>query len=241
MPVTSSRPGPYAPGSAVLSIVSRYRDGRVPPPISAETLARAGVSESLIPRTLQALQTLDLINTDGQPTQILEDLRLAPEAEYRDRLADWLRAAYAEVFAFVDPTKDDATRIRDAFRGYQPHGQQDRMVTLFQQLCAAAGLIPEKPATSSRPAGGPNGGAVVRPRGAASTTAPRVAPKPPLKPVHSKSSTGLPPALAGLLDSLPVNGSGWTAADRQRFLTAFQAVLDLCYPIEEPEDDQTAA
>jgi hypothetical protein len=32
----------------------------------------------------------------------------------------------------------------DAFRTYQPIGQQERMVLLFQGLCRAAGIIPEK-------------------------------------------------------------------------------------------------
>jgi hypothetical protein len=45
--------------------------------------------------------------------------------------ADWLKAAYAEVFSFVDPMQDDETRIRDAFRG--PLGIVD-----WQRAAAAA-------------------------------------------------------------------------------------------------------
>ena len=46
-----------------------------------------------------------------------------------------------------------------------------------------------------------------------------------------KSLTGLPPALAGLLESLPDASEGWSRDDRQKFLTTFQAVLDFCIPV----------
>src|SRR5688572_6029743 len=119
MAVTPDRPGPYAPAKAVLDIMARYRSRGLPPPIDADVLGRVGIPYSLIPRTLQALQALDLIDETGKPTPTFEGLRLAPEAEYPQRLADWLKGAYADVFAFVDPAKDDPARIRDAFRNYQ--------------------------------------------------------------------------------------------------------------------------
>lgn len=234
MAVTQASPAPYAPASAVLEIISRRRHRSLPPPINADVLARASISPSLIPRTLQALQTLDLIDESGSPTPIFEAIRTAPEADYQRRLEEWLKGAYSEVFSFVDPATDDEVRIRDAFRSYNPTGQQDRMVTLFTGLCAAAGLMPEK--TTSAP----------RPRAAA--TASRAAPTPApsrigrvatalrptglLKPTSSRHQSGtLPPALAGLLESLPDASVGWTKADRDKFYTTFGTVLDFCIPI----------
>ena len=231
MPVTEDRPAPYAPPSAIIDFVSRYRHRNVPFPVTADVLARIGVSQSLIPRTLQALQTLDLINEIGNPTEILEGIRLAPEAEYKKRLTDWLESAYSGIFAIVDPAKDDAIRIRDAFRGYNPVGQQDRMVTLFEGLCTEAGLISQK------------------------TSAPRTAPParqrlipPPSATVRSiakakaKAVTGaaLPPAIAGLMESLPSPADGWTAADRAKFLKTFESVLDFSIPVIK-EKKETAA
>ena len=137
-PLIKTNPVPYAPASAVLEIISRRRHRGLPIPINADVLSRASVSASLIPRTLQALQVLDLIDGDGNPTAIFEAIRTAPEAEYQRRLEDWLEGTYAEVFTFVDPAKDDEVRIRDAFRSYNPAGQQERMVTLFVGLCTAA-------------------------------------------------------------------------------------------------------
>ena len=224
MPVTEDRPAPYAAPSSIVDIVTRYRNRGLPFPVNTEVLARAGISESLIPRTLQSLQTLDLINEAGNPTDTLEGIRLAPEAEYRNRLTAWLKSAYAGVFAFVDPSKDDGVRIRDAFRGYNPVGQQSRMVTLFEGLCTEAGLITVK-ASTPRPTAS-------RPRSAPST--PQVA-RAAIKPKAKGSPTaGLPPALTGLLESLPELSSDWSDADRDKFLATFKVVLDLYFPTAKP-------
>lgn len=118
--------------------------------MTAEVLARASVSESLIPRTLQALQILDLLDEQGMPSKTLEGIRLAPEAEYKQRLAEWLQSAYADVLRYVDPAVDDETKLRDAFRMYNPVGQQPRMITLFLGLVGVAGLGPEKQTTPRR-------------------------------------------------------------------------------------------
>ncbi len=229
MAVTENRPAPYAPPSAISDFISRYRHRNVPFPVNAEVLARIGISESLTARTLHSLQTLDLINEAGNPTDTLEGIRLAPEAEYKARLADWLKGAYAGVFAIVDPTKDGPVRIRDAFRGYNPRGQQDRMVILFEGLCAEAGLIPEKSsAIKAKP--------VIRAAVGIATSRAKATPK----VAGSRASGGLPPAIAGLLESLPSPNDGWTAADRAKFLKTFESVLDFSIPITK-EKKETAA
>jgi hypothetical protein len=242
MPVTAAKPAPYAPPTAILDIVGRYRSRGLPTPVNADVLARAGISESLIPRTLQALQALDLIDKDGTPTQTFEGLRLAPEAEYKERKAAWLRSSYADIFAFVDPGKDGTERIRDAFRSYQPIGQQDRMVTLFTGLCIAAGLITENPTRTAAksPGATPGARATVRRvlntqiRSKAGQAAQRSA-------AHAVApDLGLPPALAGLLASLPPPDEGWVRAKRDKFVETFESVLDFCIPIvaHEPDEDE---
>jgi hypothetical protein len=227
MAVTQAEPVPYAPASAVLEIISRRRHRSLPTPINADVLGRASISPSLIPRTLQALKILDLIDDDGNPTLIFEAIRTSPEAEYQRRLEEWLKGAYAEVFAFVDPVKDDEIKIRDAFRSYNPAGQQERMVTLYQGLCAAAGLIPEKATPASPRSRGP-AAPTNRPQG---QIARRWPPAPPPKHTKSAATGSLPPALSGLLESLPNASDGWTKDERTKFITTFQAVLDFCIPV----------
>lgn len=147
------------------------------------------MAESLIPRTLQALHTLDLIDEQGKPSETLEGIRLAPEAEYKQRLSQWLKGAYADVLAFVDPASDDEIAIRDAFRNYQPVGQQPRMVTLFLGLAAAAGMAAEKhegqskrartPPTQTIKTAGPTG------QGSKNNSSPRNTPENPKSAVHA--------------------------------------------------------
>jgi Family of unknown function (DUF5343) len=88
---------------------------------------------------------------------VFEGLRLVPEAEYKARMGEWLTAAYADALKFVDPATATETQVRDAFRGYKPVGQQDRMVSLFLGLFEAAGIAPErkKKKPSPKPQNGP--------------------------------------------------------------------------------------
>ena len=229
MAVTADKPSPYAPPSAILDLIARHRSRGLPPVVSAEVLGRAGISESLIPRTMQALTTLDLIDETGKPTPTFEGIRLAPEAEYKKRLEDWLKGTYADVFSFVDPTQDDETKIRDAFRTYQPVGQQARMVTLFQGLCSAAGLSAEKvsqPKPQARPA--PRNFTPLTQKRLAQASVRNTAAK------QTTTNTGIPAPLAGLLASLPPEGGDWTQTQRDKFLNTFSAVLDFCFQIIEP-------
>jgi len=225
MPVTPDQPAPYAPSSAIIELVERHRNKGLPTPVDADVLARAGISGSLIPRTLQAMQTLDLIDADGKPSQVLEGIRLAPEAEYLPRLGEWLAGAYGDALQFVDPATDDETRIRDAFRNYKPVGQQSRMVTLFIGLFKAAGITPIKAAVGS-----------TRPKLAPVRTRTRPINKSSVQPPPPKTNGAvsfdgsLPPALSGLLASLPTHGQGWTKAEREAFMTTFGVVLDFCFP-----------
>jgi hypothetical protein len=241
MPVTRDRPAPYAPAKTVVEIINRFRQRGLPTPIDNETLGRVSVPETLVPRLIQSLRTLDLVTDDGQPTPTFEGLRLAPEVEYKKRLEDWLKGTYADIFAFVDPTKDDVTRIRDAFRSYQPVGQQARMVLLFQGLCAAAGLTSEKPARASASSSSPTPPSRPRPTSTARRPGQE---RVPVRHHVGPAVSDLPPALIGLLASLPAEG--WTAARKAKFMVAFGNVLDLCFPIldedraTEPNDEEAA-
>src|SRR5205814_5779403 len=102
------------------------------------------------------------------------------------------------------------------------------MVLLFQGLCAAAGLMAVKPVRAASASGAPSPRQPVRP--AQKRASPE--PKDPVRHNSVKTSLGSMPApLAGLLQSLPPEGEGWTKDQRARFLTTFTAVLDFCFPV----------
>jgi len=148
MAVHADSPGPYTSPRVVIDLIQRFRDKGLPTPIDLATLTRAGVSESLAPRTLQSFRVLDLITESGEITPVFESLRRAPEAEFKDRVKQWLDAAYADVLQFVDPATATETNVRDAFRNYKPIAQQDRMVSLFLRLYEFAGVTPTIPAAT---------------------------------------------------------------------------------------------
>jgi hypothetical protein len=224
----------------VLDVVHGYRERGLATPITGDVLMRAGVSESLVPRTLRSLQGLELIDELGMPTPALESLRLATSPDFQARLADWVRGVYVEVFSFTDPAKDDASRIADAFRSFTPIGQRGRMVTLFLGLCEAAGIV-EKPAKPSRPATTVTTGTArirVSARPAAITNN-----RPTGSAAKARPSENghVPSVIRGLLDSLPREGEGWTRERRDALYKTFGALLDFCYPIvaaEEPDPDR---
>lgn len=227
MAVTNDKPAPYPPSTAILSIIDRYRHRGMQSPFTPEVLGRAGVSDSLIPRTVQALMALELINEAGEPTETLNTLAQAPESDYRGLFGEWVRRVYSDVFAFVNPATDDAQAIRDAFRSYEPRGQQHRMVALFMRLCSTGGLLGERQEQPRQ----------TKSRSRPTTSTARQSTK--ARGSKQKSNLGIPSPLAGLLDSLPNEGQGWSQSDREKFMTTFGAVLDFCFPIQEkPQDDE---
>jgi len=243
MPVTTDQPAPYAPASAIMDLIDRHRKKGLPPVVDADVLQRAGISDSLIPRTLQALKTLDLLDADGRPSEILEGIRLAPTSEYETRLAEWLKAAYADALSFVDPATDSEVAFRDAFRKYTPTGQQPRMVSLFIGLFTAAGVIPprQRQAANRAPvSGAPSKTLKAKsPQRMAMNVVAEVR-SPGASSQHRHPGAGhIPPAIAGLMATLPTDTGCWTKLRKDKFIAALGAVLDYTFTIEaEPAAPQ---
>lgn len=237
MALTSNGNAPYAPASTVVGLLKRFRDKGLAFPVNSDVLIRAGIPDSLVQRVFQTLVLLELIDEDGNATEVLKSIRTVAEKDYPATLAAWIKQVYADVFAFADPATGDETEVRDAFRSYQPHGQQERMVKLFMALCAEAGLAPESKKAEPKPR--------VRTAVIRSATSPASV----AKPLARRStmtldqaagdllrSASLPPELAGLMARLPQNG--WTKETRDRFLKTFESVLDYVIPVVEKEPEQ---
>ena len=235
MSVTMDQPAPYAPASVILELIERHRNKGLPSAVDADVLLRAGVSDSLVSRTLQAMKTLDLLTEDGKPSEVFEGIRLAPTAEYQQRLTEWLNTAYADALIFIDPATDDEVAIRDAFRHYQPTGQQSRMVSLFVGLFTAAGVMPqkEKVAKTTRKARAPST--------SSKTARVRERCQEAKQSTHQsqEGGDGPPPAIAGLIATLPKAGGFWTKGRRDQFLAILEAVLDYTFRIGEPPATET--
>jgi Family of unknown function (DUF5343) len=232
MALEQDGPAPYGPPGPLLTVLERYRDRGLQTPFTNDVLVRAGVNESLSRRVLQALKLLDLVDEDGDPATVLQEYARAPEEEARTLLRQVVESAYAPVFAFVDPRTDPPDRIRDAFRSYEPRGQQDRMVTLFLGLCEHVGIIeqvvkrqpgPKRPRNQKPVAVDPS----LRARRAKSDGAGQQATVP----------AGLPPAVEGMLNELAKIGPTWTRDRRDQYMKVMEAVIDFSFPVREPGDN----
>jgi len=221
---------PYAPAATVIELIERFRNHGLTVPFTVEVLLKAGIPDSLASRTLQALRLLDLVDAEGMPTDELVGLAKSTSEEYPKKLQEVLRAAYAEVFSFVDPAVDSIERVEDAFRGYSPRGQRARMVSLFLGLCKHAEIVENQPAKpSARSASGS------APRIAAQTVRTpklRTLRSGPIKRTNQNSAlpSALPAPLSALLDELAVRGPVWTRDERDTYLAGFRAMLDIYYP-----------
>lgn len=241
---------PYTSTAALLEVIDAFRHRSPRTPVTQEVLELLGLSQSIIPRTLQALKLLGLIDDDGEPTEALTGLKEAPMEEFPSRLAEVVRAAYADIFAHRNPASDPPEKIVDAFRMYGPASMRPRMVRLFYGLCKEAGLINEIPAVENAPAGmriprsaRPRKSEVSPPRDAGGspprTTEPPIA---PVVPPAQAAPRHLHPALVGLLGLVPPAEQPWPSAERfQTFKAAWDAALLACNPLPSDEGARGAS
>ena len=239
MAVRSGGQAPYAPPQTVFTLIQAFRNRALPVPFTKEVYERAGVPATLVTRTSQTFRLLDLVDEAGNPTAEFEALRRAGAQEYPERLGAIVRAAYADAFQFVDPATDTPEKVRDVFRHYEPLGQLTRIVTLFYALCEAGGIIPE--GTRKQP---PKTPATIPRKKQDASRRPGMEGPSVGKKANVRNDHGgyIPPALMGLLASVPSNGTGWTQQQRDRFVTAFGHVLDFTVPIvgDDVDDEQEA-
>ena len=221
---------PYGSPKSTLDVIIHHRENRFKGAIDRERLERAGIASSppSAQRTIQTLRLLGLIDDDGNPTDTFTGLAEAPASEYQERLEEAIREVYEAIFEVVEPS-DGYEKVRDAFRSNTPHAQQKRMVTLFLNLCGAAGMIDDVPKSSEKPETARQGGDSA-PR---KQRTPRRAGEAPDEP-WAKFST-----IAGIMQKLPVDSGEWTQKERDDWYDTLGTILDFDVTIIKPEEGST--
>jgi hypothetical protein len=97
------------------------------------------VSKSNTLPLISALRFLDLINENSAPTAQLRSLQKSGE-EFKHNLEEIIRRAYADPFAWLDPSKDDKEHIRNYFARTYSLAIAHKATALFLDLCDEAGI-----------------------------------------------------------------------------------------------------
>lgn len=235
---TTVRNAPYAPTNAVVDVIRRFRDRGLPEPVTKAALEQVGVSQGNAPRTLQALKFLGLVDEEGRTTDTFTRLRQASTEEYPNTLGEVIRSAYHSIFGIVDPAQDALTVIDDAFRGYSPASQRDRMVRLFMGLCHEAGIVSEEQLPnrqSQSPRQQSSRKSTSKRTQQPKTTAERTAVDEEPKSETEDAAAHDYRLVNVLIQQLPRDGK-WTDARRTLWINAMTSAVDLLVEIvEEPE------
>lgn len=239
---------PYAPANNIISMIRMMREKGLPDPLTHNDMIKRGISPESTSRLRRALHFLGLVHEDSSHTDTFKRLGKAPSDEYPSLLKSILEYAYADVFKTMG-TLDDAQEkeYKDAFRLYEPKGQQSQMIRLFKALSEEAGILPEgtiprvnvsRQTPRERTPRNTTGRKETPPAkdGDSEDSVEKTAPPPPSNGRDSTNELDSKyQLLQVLLKQLPSKG-GWTQKRRDQWLQAVTSNVDLLIDVTEPDE-----
>ena len=229
---------PYFAFRTLLNQLDFMKEKGVPARIDRSFLV--GMSGAGQAQYITGLRSLGLIDGNGAVSPALTEMVNASVSDRKRVLREALQRRYAKA---IELGKTNATtgQLVELWREqYGATGDTARKgIAFYLNAARYAGDIPLSPmfqtpkvsssGTSTRRRRSSGGGATGDSDGPGDDDH-GTPPKPPLfADVH--------PALAGVLGELPRQGSGWTQARRDKFMTTFEAVVDFTIPIVTEEID----
>jgi len=241
---------PYAPYSSVLTVIRHMRERNLKEPVTSQFITTIGVSGGNAARTISALRFLKLLDEEGYITLSFRSIENATDEQYPKILSETLHEAYEHVFMALDPTTASDQQLKNAFLYYQPKTQRPRMTMLFKGLAREAGIISGgTPEIVHRPH-------VEHSKSSKSSAASNGARKPKSEPKDSGFQSELYQASAqpashseskipitstqeyvimhGVLNKLPFATKVWTQAERDKWLKAVAANVEMLFELEDP-------
>jgi hypothetical protein len=216
---TADNQAPYASPENVERVLDRVQKSGLKGKIDTDFLTQLGINDTMIPRTLRALEFLGLIENDGTATATLNQFIVSDEEGGKAVLREALQTAYAMIFRAANPESDDRPKIFNAFRMMKPQGQWDRMTTLFLGMCRYAGIQVKEPPPNRAAKGEkrerkPQTSRKDGKTGTAHTPPPLALPPPPIRT--------LDPALVGIIGKV---ADLETADDLDAWIAMFRAAF----------------
>ena len=237
---------PYAPYSSVLTIIRHVRERNLKEPVTSQLITTIGVSEGNAARTISALRFLKLLDEEGYISPSFRSIENATDEQYPEMLSETLHEAYDHVFTTLDPATASDQQFKNAFLYYQPKTQRLRMIMLFKGLAREAGIIsggaPEvvhRPhvvhSKSSKSSAASNGAKKQKDSGFQSElyqASTQLA-------SHSESTISITSTqeyviMYGVLNKLPFATKVWTRAERDKWLKAVTANVEMLFELEDP-------
>ena len=223
---------PYASFLGFVRFTESLRgDGHLPGQIDRGVLSNmSGSGASAMTKSLEALGFID---ATGKPTQLLKELLQSPRGDgpYQSTLRSALEHAYPYLFnENLDLRTATTIQVQAAFRAQGVTGSTvSKAIAFFLAAAKEAGVSVSK---------------YVRvPPMAETGNKKRSAPAARVEEDEDDEEEGrsegfqmavdLHPALLGVLRILPAPGQPMTGKERERFMTAFAAVLQLAHPDKE--------
>lgn len=223
---------PYAPAGPVIALIKRYRDRGLHEVLDLKNLESLSIAPGNAARVQRALEFLGLIDGAAKRTPLFDRLGKATTDEYVGVLAEVVRAAYAPIFAIVNPGLDTDIAVNDAFRPYRPTAQRGRMISFFLGMCQEAGItaggpVERRPRARREPA--------VRAEASRPVRAPSTSREPtPTDDIPTPANgTDTPDyrLVAAVVQQLPRDGK-WSQQRRDKWIEALTATVDLLVEIE---------
>lgn len=218
---------PYIAWSSLLGLLDKMATDGLPSRVDKSYLHNhSGATQTQI---LAALRSLELIGSDGVPTQALQVLVQEEGKTRQEAVASLLASRYPAV---VELGRTNATQgqLEDAFQDMGVTGDTRRKaVAFFLKAADYAGVSVSRNWTTPRVSAAGSTRKSARPRVAS-----------PPKPESEGRQEGpegrdLHPFLVGLLRELPAEGGDWTRGDRDRWLEMAALTLDMLYPTDQDE------
>jgi len=222
----TASPPPYFAFKTLTNMIVKMEEHGPPPRIDRTFLT--GMSGAGQTQFIAGLKSLGLIDEDGVVQPNLVELVNKPD-ERPALIGQILRERYPEA---IELGSGNATtgQLVEVFNGYGVQGDTARKaIAFYLQGARYAGDIPLSPHFKTP---------TVKAQGGGSKKRTKKAPPPaetPLTPVNHGVPSGLHPALAGLLATIPKQGQTWTQEEHDRFKAAFDPVLAIAAPVSDDE------